>query len=156
MKNSLINATKGIGSIAFILLGITCQAQKLNVNQVPSPVKSAMEKKFPGITKVNWGKEEKDYEAEFSKDGKEMSAIFNASGTWIETETAIAVSELPQPIKTYVAQNMKGKKITEAAVIHRSDGSTVYEAETNNTDYVFDATGKLLKTEKEGKEEREK
>ena len=131
---------------------LSCTAQKLKDNEVPVAVKLTMEKKFPGITKVKWSKEDKDFESEFMKDGKEMSAVFKASGTWKETETEIKVNELPQLIKAYMAEHVKGKKIREAAIIHKQDGSVVYEAEAQNADYLFDAKGNLLKIEKEGEE----
>ena len=131
-------------------VALSSTAQKLNDNEVPAAVKAAMGKKFPGTTKVKWSKELKDFESEFKKDGKEMSANFDASGAWKETETGIKSDELPQSIKAYMAEHVKGKKISEAAIIHKQDGSVVYEAEASDTDYLFDANGKLLKMEKEG------
>lgn len=41
-----------------------------------------------------WDKEDDGYEANFVKDGKTMSATFDASGDWKETETDIKVNEL--------------------------------------------------------------
>jgi hypothetical protein len=134
---------------AFILFSTFCHAQKLSEAKVPAAVKSAQEKKFPGITKVTWSKEENDFESEFTQNGKTMSAIYDPKGNWIETETTINVTTLPQPIVKYIAQHMAGKRIKEAARVDKADGSIAYEAEISNTDYIFDATGKLLKTEKD-------
>ena len=133
----------------FFLFSAFCHAQKLAESKVPAAVKSAQEKKFPGITKVTWSKEENDFESEFTQNGKTMSAIFDPNGNWIETETAITVTALPQPILKYISQHMAGRRIKEAARVDKADGSIAYEAETGNTDYVFDATGKLLQTEKD-------
>jgi hypothetical protein len=130
-------------------------AQKLPDNKVPAAVKAAMAKKYPGVTKITWTTEEKDFESEFKQDGKEMSAIFDPSGTWKETETAIAFTALPQPVKQYIDQHLKGEKIKETAIINKADGSVAYEAEANNTDYIFDANGKLINKEKEGKNEKD-
>lgn len=139
--------------------GIVCCtfsfAQKLSENKVPATVKAAMAKKYPGATKITWKTEERDFESEFKQDGKEMSAIFDPSGTWKETETAIVFTALPQPVKQYLDQHFKGRKIKEPAMINKADGSVVYEAEVDNTDYVFDANGKLINKEKEGKNEKD-
>ena len=132
-----------------VIFSTFCSGQKLSDNKVPAPVKAAMAKKYPGVTKIKWTMEEKDYESEFTQDGKIMSAIFDPSGTWKETETMMPASALPQPIKQYIDQHLKGRKIKETAIINKADGSIVYEAETNHTDYVFNANGKLIKTEKD-------
>jgi len=146
MKKKLI-----LSIVAAMVCCTISYSQKLPESKVPAAVKAAMARKYPGVTKINWTTEEKDFESEFTKDGKEMSAIFNPSGTWKETETAIALKELPQPVKQYIDQHFKGKKVKEAAMINKADGSVVYEAEADNTDYVFEANGKLINKEKEGK-----
>lgn len=137
-----------IGMITFATTSSKCFSQKLQEGQVPQEVKSAQEKRFPGI-KVKWSKEEKDFEAEFTKDGKKMSTVFGANGTWKETETNIKVSDLPKAVTDYMTKTAKAKSIKEAAIVSKADGSTVYEAEANGKDYVFDATGKFLKAEKD-------
>src|SRR5690349_3586636 len=133
-----------IGMITMAATSFKCSAQKLQDSQVPQAVKSTQEKKYPGI-KVKWSKEEKDYEAEFTKDGKKMSTVIDANGTWKETETNIKVSDLPKAITEYMTKTAKAKNIKEAAIVSKADGSTVYEAEANGKDYVFDAAGKFLK-----------
>jgi hypothetical protein len=150
MKKSLI-----LTFAACIICYTFSYAQKLPESKVPAAVKAAMAKKYPNVTKVTWTTEEKDFESEFKQDGKEMSAIFNPSGTWKETETAIAFTALPQPVKQYLDQHFKGKKIKETAMINKADGSVAYEAEINNTDYVFDTNGKLIKKEMEGENEKD-
>ena len=137
-----------IGMITLATTGFSSFAQKLQDDKVPQAVKSAQEKKFPGI-KVKWSKEEKDFEAEFTKDGKKMSAVFDANGTWTETETNIKVSDLPKAVMDYMTKTAKAKTVKEAAIVSKPDGSTVYEAEANGKDYLFDATGKFLKAEKD-------
>jgi Skp family chaperone for outer membrane proteins len=146
-KKSLVRSLV-IGMITFAFMSNTCSAQKLQDNQVPQAVKSAQEAKFPGM-KVKWEKEGKDFEAAFTKDGKKMSAVFDAKGTWKETETDIKASELPKAVTDYMMKTAKAKSIKEAAIVNKADGSTVYEAEANGKDYVFDSTGKFLKAEKD-------
>jgi hypothetical protein len=65
----------------------------------------------------------------------------------MQKESEIGISALPQPIVNYVLQNMSGKKIKEASIITMADGTINYEAEVDETDYIFDASGNLISKE---------
>ena len=107
----------------------------------PQAVLNAFNQKFPGITDVDWSKEKNgEWEAEFDLNKGEVSANFAANGTWLETETELQFMDLPAPVKAA----LKGKKVKEAAMILKSDGSTMYEAEVGKKDLLFDASGKAL------------
>ena len=109
----------------------------------PDAVVAAFRQKFPNAIDVDWEQEKNgDWEAAFElPDAHEMSASFSAAGNWLETETEIAISELPAPVRTA----LEGKKVKEASRIEKADGSTVYEAEVKRKDLIFDAYGKMLK-----------
>jgi len=65
------------------------------------------------------------------------------------TETAIAVSGLPQAAQDYIAANYAGQTIQEA---YKKDcnGMIQYEVElSNNIEILFDANGQFIKEEKE-------
>ena len=80
-----------------MLSTISCSAQT-----IPAEVKTAFEKSFPNTTVKKWDKEDGNFEANFSKDGKTMSATFDAKGKWLETETDIKLTELPASVSSYV------------------------------------------------------
>src|SRR2546423_2009298 len=128
-----------------MLITVSCMSQKITP---PAAVQSAFSKAFPGITPKNWDKEDKKYEANFAKDGKTMSATFDANGALEETETDITVKELPAAISTYVQTYYKGEQIKEAAMITKPNGEKMYEAEVKGKDLLFDMQGKFLKEEK--------
>ena len=129
---------------------VCCKAQK----ETPSAVTAAFAKYFPGITAKRWDKEDGNYEANFKKDGKTMSATFNAKGGWLETETDIAVAELPTAVSAYVKQHYNSAEIKEAAFIKTPKGE-MYEAEVKGKDLLFDKSGKFIKevAETEDKED---
>ena len=107
----------------------------------PAAVVTAFNQKFQNVQELEWGKEKNgEWEAEFEQGGSDMSANFSAEGKWLETETEIKVADLPAP----VLAALKGSKIKEAAKILRVDGLTVYEAEVNHKDLIYDTSGKLL------------
>jgi hypothetical protein len=130
------------------IAGFSACEQKLKESQVPSTVKAAFEKAYPN-TKATWDKEGEGYEGEFKKDGREMSVIIDGSGNITETETMIAVTDLPVPISDYMNKYYSGMKIEEAAKIIKASGDVNYEAEIKEKDIVFDANGNFLKEEKE-------
>ena len=123
-------------------------AQKLDASKVPSAVKTSFAKDFPGAT-TKWEKENANYEANFKKDGKTMSALYDANGNRQETEVDIKISDLPQSVKNYIAQNYKGEKIKEAAIITRTNGEVNYEAEVKGMNVLFTKDGKFIKTAKD-------
>ncbi|MEO8710834.1 MAG: PepSY-like domain-containing protein [Parafilimonas sp.] len=136
MKNTII---------AFALLtAFSCTAQN-----VPDAVKTAFAKSFPNTDVKKWDKEDGNYEANFTKDAKSMSATFDANGTWMETEADIKVSELPAAVTDYIKANYSGAKIKEAAVLSRPNISKLYEAEVKGKDLLFDENGKFLKEEED-------
>lgn len=124
-------------TILLALVGTTSWAQKLNPTKVPTAVKTAFSKMHSGISKVSWSKEDANFEAEFTFDGKETSEVYSASGTFLESEVEIKVAELPSAVK----MKLKDQKIAEAAKITRANGSVIYEAEVKGKDLLFDANG---------------
>jgi len=142
MKNILILAT------ILVIAGLSSCTQKLKESQVPAVAKATFEKEYPN-TKGSWDKEDEGYEVEFEKDGKEMSLIIDETGKILETETMIAVNELPASILDYMNTHYKGMKVEEAARIVKANGDINYEAEIKEKDVVFDANGNFLKEEKD-------
>ena len=137
---------------AFAAIGSICSlaacAQNIKESQVPSNVKTTFQKEFPNAT-AKWEKEKGNYEVNFKKDGKTMSALINKEGAIIETETDIATNELPQTVLSYLKEHYKGAKVTEAAKIVNEKGELNYEAEVNGKDVMFDANGKFIKEVKD-------
>lgn len=127
--------------VLLTFVGKTSSAQKLNATKVPTAVKTAFSKMHTGISKVSWSKEDANFEAEFTLDGKETSEVYSASGTFLESEVEIKVAELPAAVK----MKLKNQKIAEAAKITRANGSVIYEAEVKGKDLLFDANGNLVK-----------
>ena len=130
------------------IFALSAAAQKLKESQVPAAIKQAFQKAYPG-TVATWEKEGSNYEVNFKQNGKSMSSVIDSKGSIMETETDIAVNELPETIQHYVKQYYKGAAIKEAARIVKADGAVNYEAEVNGKDVVFDADGKFIKEVKD-------
>ena len=114
--------------LLFAFLGFT---QTIPTEKVPAPVKEAFAKKFPAATNVKYQMEKKDYEVTFKNNGVGMSANFNPSGEWLETETVMIESDLPKEVLTSVATNFVGFVITEITRIDGPDKVLNYEMNLN-------------------------
>lgn len=122
----------------------------LFATEVPEVVKKAFQQKFPTAKKVKWEKEKNnDFEASFILNDKEISALYSMDGQLKETETEIAVSELPKSVIDALAKKDANAKIEEAEKIERSDNTIIYETEVKinkkKTELLFDSNGNEIK-----------
>ena len=150
---------------ACLLISLMGYSQKLTPDKVPAPVKEAFAKKFPAATDVKYEMEKTDYEINFKDKGVEMSANFDATGKWLETETEIKQSDLPKEVTASVAKNFAGFKISEVAKVETPNKGMCYEMDLKNDkegyEVQFSPKGDIinkhpLKKEKEEKEEPKK
>ncbi len=136
-------------------------AQKMQEKVIPAAVTSAFQKKFPIATKASWELENKtEYEAEFKLNGEEVSANFDNTGKWLETETEIKVSALPAVIQSTLKRDFAGFKVEEASKIESLKNDNCFEAEIEKGEETFDVLfstdGKVLsKTKLEEKENKD-
>jgi hypothetical protein len=145
--------------IAAILTAGSAMSQKIKEAEVPSAVKSAFAKKYPGAKVEEWEKENTDYEAEFDLKKVESSAVFSADGTFKELEQEIKIAELPKAVTDYCTKNYAAYKLSEASKITETSGKVKYEAELKKGkeqfDLIFDDKGAFINKVDSGKEEED-
>lgn len=120
-------------------------AQKVSDKEVPTAVKTTLQKKYPNAKEIKWEKEKVNYEAEFNVNETDYSLLIDGSGYILETEIEIKVDELPAKAKEYVKKKYAGQKIKEAAKITDSKGVVTYEVEIKGKDLIFDNNGNFIK-----------
>ncbi|MEI7491886.1 MAG: PepSY-like domain-containing protein [Bacteroidota bacterium] len=130
----------------FSLLGF---AQTITPDKVPAAVKEAFAKKFPVATGVKYEMEKNDYEVTFKEKGIGMSANFNSSGEWLETETIMIESDLPKDVLTSAATNFAGFVMTEITRVEGPDNVLNYEMNLKKNkefyEVKFSPKGEILK-----------
>jgi hypothetical protein len=131
-------------TVAAMITSLTF-AQKMQEQDVPTPVKTSFQKNFPQAKIDKWEKEGVNFEAEFELNKSEQSVLFDAQGSIIETEIEIEISQLPNGVLDYVKTNYKGQSVKEAAKITDTKGTVTYEAEIKGMDLLFDSNGKFIK-----------
>jgi len=146
--------------VTLLLAGVT-HAQTLKESVVPAAVKSAFSKKFPSASSVKWSKESKtEFEAEFKNGALTQAANFDASGSWVVTETEVKKAELPAAITKAIAKDFAGYKVGESEKVEKPNKPLYYEmkVEKGETSYVVEISpeGKILKKAKDVEEKDEK
>ena len=136
-------------SIILFLTSIS-YSQKIDESRIPDTVKNSFYCKFPNAGSVKWGKESKSvYEAEFKLNDTDMSANFSEEGEWLETETEIQVTSLPQAVTDAVNRDYKDARITGASRIERPDNKIIYEADIkynhHKKEVLYDEQGNAAK-----------
>ena len=130
-----------------LVVGVSATNQK--EEKIPAAAKSGFAAKFPTAQKVKWSVEKPgEFEAEFTLNGVETSALVDAKGILLETEAEIKESELPQPVKATLAKDFAGYKLDEIEKATDTKGVTTFEMEAakgkEKLEISFDASGKLL------------
>lgn len=125
--------------------------------QAPKKVNAAFNQKFPNAEEVDWDMEENnEWEAEFEVDEKEMSATFGQNGKWLETETEIEESQLPEAVTLSLKNNFKGYETEEAEYLESPEYKG-YELELEGKDgditVLIGMDGKILKQASEEENE---
>ena len=153
---------KKIVVLICLLTSLLGYSQKITPEKFPGIVKQAFAKKFPSTTDVKYEMEKKDYEINFKVNGVEMSANFDATGKWLETETEIKESDLSKEISSSVVKNFAGFKISEVAKVETPNKGLIFEMDLKKDkegyEVQFSPNGDVLKKIplKKGKEGDEK
>ncbi len=125
--------------IGALLANTLIIAQNIPISKVPGSVIAAFKAKFPHASKEKWEVENKtEFEVEFKLKGKEQSANFDITGKWIETETELKMSSLPEIVKSAIKSDFPGFKIVELEKIESAINGICYEAEIEKSEEEFE------------------
>jgi hypothetical protein len=88
----------------------------------PENVKKEFSQKFADAKSVKWDSEEaNEWEAEFKINGTEMSACFDNTGKWLETEAEVKAKDLPSAVTNTLKNEFSGYKIGESSTIENPE-----------------------------------
>ncbi len=135
-----------VSALLFSCNGPTKEKQE-NQDQT-NPTEANFKSQYPDAKDVEWEVEGEYTEAEFMQDGMEISILYDKEGNVIETETVIDVSQLPESVVIYIAENYPESEIEEAEKIESAKGN-FFEVEIENEndeeiELLFDADGNFV------------
>lgn len=141
--------------LAFALISFSAFSQKTP----PEIVKKEFAKKYATAQSVKWDSEEQDkWEAEFTMDGKKMSAAYDNAGKWMESETAINEKDLPAAVVSSLNKDYQVYKKSDISIFENSKIKgyelTLTKGETS-IEVLIDNNGKIIK-KTDAKEDDEK
>ena len=120
--------------VAAVLCPAVSPAQQITSSQVPAPVKAGVQARFPGAKITEWKLKAKDYEAEFTLNKIDIAAKFDATGKWLETETTIALQDVPRAIRDKFDSQFAGYKVVETQSLQRTETpGLIYEIHFENS-----------------------
>jgi hypothetical protein len=145
--------------VILILAFCTISASSLSQKNPPENIKKEFSKKYVSAQSIKWDNEEKnEWEAEFKMDGKKMSASFDNSAKWIESETEISENELPASVISTLKKDFQDYKKGHIEIYESPEISGfelgLKKGETS-IEVIIDKSGKILK-KTDVKEEDEK
>ncbi|MBE9492388.1 MAG: PepSY-like domain-containing protein [Bacteroidetes bacterium] len=132
--------------ILFVFVVLLCITACGQIS-APSAVQKAFDTKYPKAENIKWEQEEaNDWEAEFKLDGKEMSAIFDNSGKWLETETEVKKKDLPAEVFKSLSIEFDGFEIDEVEFVEKPDFKgyeIALEKEETEVEVLVTKTGEI-------------
>lgn len=124
--------------VTLVAFGAALAAAQLPADKVPSGVVQAYHVKFPGQRPVEWKlKNDGNYEAEFKLNGVDIAVKFSPAGQWLETETTIAIAELPKAVATAIARDFKGYKVIETQRLEDVEHRVLLEVHLENAKEIL-------------------
>ena len=89
---------------------------------IPENIKKEFSQKFADARSVKWDSEKSnEWEAEFKINGKEMTACFDNTGKWLETEAEVTSKELPSAVTETLKNEFPGYKVRESSTIENPE-----------------------------------
>ena len=143
--------------VALSMISVSAFSQK----NPPENVKKEFTKKYASAQSIKWKSEEKnEWEAEFNMDGKKMSASFDNSAKWVESETEITEKELPFSVVSTLNKDFQGYKTGQIEIFENTEIKGfelgLKKGETS-IEVIIDNNGKVIKkTVKKEDEKTEK
>ncbi len=120
-KNLFIIAALAIG---FVSLQSCDDDDDFKVG-VSESIEQALDKMYPGVTKVDWEKKYNHYVADFYFNGVEVDVWFSGDATWKMTETDVrGVEGLPEAVRVaFEGSNYSTWRVDDIDKYERPDGT---------------------------------
>lgn len=141
-----------IALAGMMLMATSCDSDNDDIKNISSEYSSALSNMFPGVKNASWEQKGAYKVADFTYDGYEKEAWFDAKAQWTMTQTEYNknLSALPEAVQTSFAKSQyASSKIDDVDGYERTDATFyVIEVEQTNSadqDIYFNADGTITK-----------
>ncbi|MFX3625996.1 MAG: PepSY-like domain-containing protein [bacterium] len=118
---------KTILTVIFLMLASSVIAA--TNTEVPQAVLEKFKEMYTDASNVNWYKMGNEYEAEFTRNGKNYEASYKQTGEWRETGTIIEKGKEPVAIRTSFGTLFPDAEMLQVVLIEKGVRGSVYEVE---------------------------
>lgn len=101
-------------------------------DKVPVAVRQALLDTFPTSSYIEWEKNGKDYEADFTQDAHEYAALFNPTGNLLQHKHTIPAADLPDAVTASIQRRFTGYTLDELEKVLKN-GGTYYQVEVETS-----------------------
>ncbi|HUX60893.1 MAG TPA: PepSY-like domain-containing protein [Ignavibacteriaceae bacterium] len=140
-------------------ISLFAQEKKITKKDVPVNVMTTFQKAYPKAvvkgTSIEKEHGKKYYEIESMEGSKHIDLLITSAGKITEIEETISTDQIPGSIMKTLGAKFKGLKVEKAEKVTHgsvSDYELVIESKSGKHEVKLNVAGKLLKTEKVGKE----
>ena len=98
----------------------------LAASQVPDLVKQTLAAKFPAAKTPEWKQDRQHLRSGVALDGTSMAIKIDPAGHWLETESAVPASSIPQAVHDTLSRQFPGYKITETQTVELAASPAQY------------------------------
>jgi hypothetical protein len=155
----VLGLTIVIGIILVSGINLFAQEKKIDKKDVPANVMATFQKAYPKAevkgTNIETEHGKKYYEIESMEETKHIDLLITSAGKITEIEETISADQIPGSIMKTLGTKFEGLKVEKAEKVTHgsvSDYELVIESKSGKHEVKLNAAGKLLKTEKVGKE----
>ena len=155
----VLGLTIVIGIILVSGINLFAQEKKIDKKDVPANVMATFQKAYPKAevkgTNIETEHGKKYYEIESMEETKHIDLLITSAGKITEIEETISADQIPGSVMKTLGAKFKGLRVEKAEKVTHgsvSDYELVIESKSGKHEVKLNAAGKLLKTEKVGKE----
>ncbi len=112
-----------------VFMAQLCTGQHLTMDKVPAAAAQNFKARFPSGSQPGWIKNGENYEVQFFNGKKRQSALFDAGGNWLQTQTEINYGQVPGKVQRSFENEFEGYQVQE-----------VYETETPLKGFSYELT----------------
>ncbi len=148
-----------VATILVAGISLFAQEKKINTKDVPANVMTTFQKAYPKAvvkgTSIETEHGKKFYEIESMEGSKHIDLLISTAGKITEIEETISTDQIPGSVMKTLGAKFKGLKVEKAEKVTHgavSDYELVIESKSGKHEVKLNTAGKLLKTEKVGKE----
>lgn len=138
-NNGKVTTQMQTGNTANLPYSSQANYNMMDANKVPQSVRTTFGSSYKGVTDARWEGNNDVYRSSFTRDGKNMSAVYDKSGKLREMRTGMQMRDLPMSVQN----SLKGQNANMPYEV-KVGNNTYYSTQVGGKETYYDAKGKSV------------